>query len=83
MVEPLPQRIDRALGWLAANREAVAAALPLAVGPATYLPGCLEKLDGWVALYHQGQLNTHMTTAYILNPLRALYRGFNDDSNQR
>ncbi|MBW4484914.1 MAG: hypothetical protein KME14_20455 [Tildeniella torsiva UHER 1998/13D] len=82
MTEPLSQRIDRALGWLAANRETVAQALPLTVGPATYLPGCLEKLDYWVGLYHQGQLNNHLATAYVLNPLRALYRGVNHGSNQ-
>ena len=48
MTDPLPQRIDRALAWLAENREAVAAALPLRVGGVIYLPTCLDKLDGWV-----------------------------------
>lgn len=77
MTDPLPQRIDRALAWLAENREAVAAALPLRVGGVIYLPTCLDKLDGWVEAYRAGTLNPRLAECYILTPLRGLYKGFN------
>jgi len=81
MTEPLPQRIDRALAWLAENREGVAAALPLRVGGVIYLPTCLDKLDGWVRLYREGGLNPRLAEAYILTPLRGLYKGVNHGQN--
>ncbi len=77
IMDSLEQRIERALAWLAENREAVAAALPLRVGGVTYLPTCLDKLDGWVEAYRAGTLNPRLAECYILTPLRGLYKGFN------
>jgi hypothetical protein len=71
--DPLPPATpnpDAAIAWYRANRDRIAAALPLRIGPATYTPSFVACMDSWIAL--APTLTPTLAECYICRPLRAI-----------
>ena len=63
-------RTATAIAWYRANRDRISEALPLVIGPATYLPTFCDRMDTWAAMVET--LPPSMAESYICRPLRAI-----------
>ena len=90
--EALADRIDRAAAWFESHREAIEAALPLQVGEVTFLPerpnpeggvygSAVDVAAVWVGLWRGGELDLCLAHAYVLGPIRKMYRAMETRSD--
>jgi hypothetical protein len=63
-------RTANAIAWYRANRDRISAALPLVIGPATYLPSFCDRMDTWTVMAES--LPPNLAECYICRPLRAI-----------
>jgi len=73
-------RYSDALTWYAENREAIAAALPLTYRGTTRRR--LGPLDADIATYRAGKFSDRMAFCYVLQPIRRLYRAFEQSKKE-
>lgn len=67
------ERVQKAIAWYQANRQRIAAALPLVCPPAEYRTGWQARFDGyWIPAAQSGQLSNTLAMAYIVVPLRKI-----------
>ncbi|MEM1153654.1 MAG: hypothetical protein AAGI44_05905 [Pseudomonadota bacterium] len=69
-------RISKAIAWYEANREEIAAALPLTHQGTTWTPAVLNFQDDAIAKYRDGEIGKKLAEVYVLNSIRRLYRAF-------
>ncbi|MGD1907380.1 MAG: hypothetical protein ACFB0C_15535 [Leptolyngbyaceae cyanobacterium] len=89
---PFKTRMRKAILWFRASQREIEAALPLDFPGGTYLPerkgpngrvlvSATEVIDGSIRLWNQGLLSDRLARAYVLQPLRNLYKAMEERSN--
>ena len=68
------ERCDKAVDWLINNESRVRAALPLPVPGRTFKEGSVDSLLHWVDLWQQDGMTIWLAEAYLLTPIRLIYR---------
>ena len=71
-----PPNTAAAIAWYTRNRDRIAAALPLTVDGATYLPDFCRYQDGWNEV--AADLPPALAEAYICRPLRQIKEALTD-----
>lgn len=82
MPKPDDPSIQKAITFYRDNRAVIARRLtegPWQVGELTFgLAQALEKIDGFIELYEDGNLSEALAIAYIVRPCRFFWRGLEE-----
>ena len=70
---PTEESINKAITWYEANRDEIAAALPIKTPGVLYKRGCLEPLSKAVKSWKNGKTPLNLADCYIYRPIRAFY----------